>query len=227
MYQAIRGGLAGSAVWMPKAPMVMDRNFKPGFRLDLHLRSGKCAGYFHGVARLPLTAAVMEIMQTCEQMVPDRRIMAPGVYYEKLAKSEVTWFMTWSPDGVLQSGPGIAADEKRPPASCGNGIGMKIVITRLLLKRNLSASEVAQAIEKDFGNLPDASRYSPVADGGEGYGGSDRCSSRVLNVGTATRPLGGKSSSRESPAMAKPPSLLKWRRPVGWSWYLPEDAIHS
>ncbi|MDP1276979.1 NAD-binding protein, partial [Klebsiella pneumoniae] len=34
VYQAIRGGLAGSTVLDAKAPMVMDRNFKPGFRID-------------------------------------------------------------------------------------------------------------------------------------------------------------------------------------------------
>ena len=44
-YQAIRGGLAGSTVLDAKAPMVMDRNFKPGFRIDLHIKSGECAGY--------------------------------------------------------------------------------------------------------------------------------------------------------------------------------------
>lgn len=38
VYQAIRGGLAGSTVLDAKAPMVMDRNFKPGFRIDLHIR---------------------------------------------------------------------------------------------------------------------------------------------------------------------------------------------
>ncbi|MDI8800062.1 hypothetical protein MJM59_33690, partial [Salmonella enterica subsp. enterica serovar Montevideo] len=28
--------MAGSTVLDAKAPMVMDRNFKPGFRIDLH-----------------------------------------------------------------------------------------------------------------------------------------------------------------------------------------------
>ena len=37
VYQAIRGGLAGSTVLDAKAPMVMDRNFRPGFRIDLHI----------------------------------------------------------------------------------------------------------------------------------------------------------------------------------------------
>ncbi len=38
VYQAIRGGLAGSTVLDAKAPMVMDRNFKPGFRIGCILR---------------------------------------------------------------------------------------------------------------------------------------------------------------------------------------------
>ena len=38
IYQAIRGGLAGSTVMDAKAPMIMDRNFKPGFKIDLHIK---------------------------------------------------------------------------------------------------------------------------------------------------------------------------------------------
>lgn len=38
VYQAIRGGLAGSTVLDAKAPMVMERNFKPGFRIELHIK---------------------------------------------------------------------------------------------------------------------------------------------------------------------------------------------
>ena len=34
--EAIRGGLAGSAVLDAKAPMMLDHNFKPGFRINLH-----------------------------------------------------------------------------------------------------------------------------------------------------------------------------------------------
>ncbi len=46
VFQAIRGGLAGSTVLEAKAPMVMDCNFKPGFRIDLHIKeSGQRAGY--------------------------------------------------------------------------------------------------------------------------------------------------------------------------------------
>ncbi len=35
---AIKGGLAGSTVLNAKAPMMMDRNFKPGFKIDLHIK---------------------------------------------------------------------------------------------------------------------------------------------------------------------------------------------
>ena len=38
IYNAIRGGLAGSTVMDAKAPMIMDRNFKPGFKIDLHIK---------------------------------------------------------------------------------------------------------------------------------------------------------------------------------------------
>ncbi|MBR4018158.1 MAG: 2-hydroxy-3-oxopropionate reductase [Clostridia bacterium] len=65
IYQAIRSGLAGSTVMDAKAPMMMDGNFKPGFRINLHIKDLTNAldtGHDVG-APLPLTAAVMEMMQ--------------------------------------------------------------------------------------------------------------------------------------------------------------------
>ncbi len=92
VYQAIRGGLAGSTVLDAKAPMVMDRNFKPGFRIDLHIKDLANALDTHGVgAQLPLTAAVMEMMQALRADglgTADHSALA--CYYEKLAKVEVT-----------------------------------------------------------------------------------------------------------------------------------------
>ena len=38
VFQAIRGGLAGSTVMEAKAPMMIGQNFKPGFRIDLHVK---------------------------------------------------------------------------------------------------------------------------------------------------------------------------------------------
>lgn len=66
VYQAIRGGLAGSTVMDAKGPMMIQDNFKPGFRIDLHIKDlNNALETGHGVGSpLPLTAAVMEMMQT-------------------------------------------------------------------------------------------------------------------------------------------------------------------
>ncbi|MBA0035617.1 2-hydroxy-3-oxopropionate reductase [Pantoea sp. BIGb0393] len=93
VYQAIRGGLAGSTVLDAKAPMVLDRNFKPGFRIDLHIKDlANALDTSHEIgAHLPLTAAVMEMMQALKvdgQGTSDHSALA--CYYEKLAKVEIT-----------------------------------------------------------------------------------------------------------------------------------------
>ena len=38
MYEAIRGGLAGSAVLDAKVPLILERNFEPGGRIDINLK---------------------------------------------------------------------------------------------------------------------------------------------------------------------------------------------
>ncbi len=79
--------------------------------------------------------------------------------------------MTSCPDGVLLSGHGIQADKRNAlRRHVVTGKGMKIVIAPDSYKESLSASEVAQAIEKGFREIfPDARYVSvPVADGGEG-----------------------------------------------------------
>ncbi|MBJ7223657.1 2-hydroxy-3-oxopropionate reductase [Brenneria sp. L3-3C-1] len=93
VFQAIRGGLAGSTVLEAKAPMVLDRNFKPGFRIDLHIKDlANALDTSHGVgAQLPLTAAVMEMMQALKaDDLGSADHSALACYYEKLAKIEVT-----------------------------------------------------------------------------------------------------------------------------------------
>ena len=92
VYQAIRGGLAGSTVLDAKSNMVMDRNFKPGFRIDLHIKDlGNVLDTAHGVgAPLPLTAAVMEMMQAIKLAgcgTEDHSSLVK--YYEKLANAQV------------------------------------------------------------------------------------------------------------------------------------------
>jgi 2-hydroxy-3-oxopropionate reductase len=38
VFDAIKGGLAGSSVLNAKIPMMLERNFKPGFKIDLHIK---------------------------------------------------------------------------------------------------------------------------------------------------------------------------------------------
>lgn len=65
VYQAIRGGLAGSTVMDAKGPMMLSGKMNPGFRIDLHIKDLNNAietGHASG-APLPITAQVMEMMQ--------------------------------------------------------------------------------------------------------------------------------------------------------------------
>ena len=93
VFDAIKGGLAGSTVLNAKAPMMMAENYKPGFKVDLHIKDLNNAietGHTLG-APLPFTAAVMEIMQNlhadgCGQ--DDHSAIAK--YYRKLSGSSIS-----------------------------------------------------------------------------------------------------------------------------------------
>jgi 2-hydroxy-3-oxopropionate reductase len=64
VFDAIKGGLAGSTVLDAKAPMVLDRNFKPGFRIRLHekdLRNALLTAESMKVG-LPLTSLVQQML---------------------------------------------------------------------------------------------------------------------------------------------------------------------
>ena len=65
IFEAIRGGLAGSTVMNAKAPMMMDQNFKPGFRIDLHIKDlNNVVDAAKTVdAPIPLTQTVLEMMK--------------------------------------------------------------------------------------------------------------------------------------------------------------------
>jgi 2-hydroxy-3-oxopropionate reductase len=92
VYQAIRGGLAGSTVMDAKVPLMLDRKFNPGFRINLHIKDlANALDTSHEVgAPLPLTASVMEILQTLKH--DDHGNSDHGAivrYFEKLAKIEL------------------------------------------------------------------------------------------------------------------------------------------
>ena len=92
VFDAIRGGLAGSTVMDAKVPMMLDGNDKPGFKIDLHIKDLKNAlETGHGVGMgLPLTAQVMEMMQ---QLVADgfggKDHSALVKYYEKMTGESI------------------------------------------------------------------------------------------------------------------------------------------
>lgn len=87
VFEAIKGGLAGSTVMNAKVPMILDRNFKPGFKIDLHIKDLNNAlntGHKFG-CMLPLTAQIMEILQNLHSDGEGQSDHCAVVkYYEKL-----------------------------------------------------------------------------------------------------------------------------------------------
>ena len=64
VFQAIRAGLAGSNALEAKAPMIMERNFSPGFRIRLHqkdLHNALLTGKDLGVP-LPVTSLIQQML---------------------------------------------------------------------------------------------------------------------------------------------------------------------
>jgi 2-hydroxy-3-oxopropionate reductase len=92
VFNAIKGGLAGSTVLNAKAPMVLEGNYKPGFRIELHIKDLQNAldtAHETGVP-IPLTSQVMEIMQALK--VDGKQGEDHGgliQFYEKLAGVKV------------------------------------------------------------------------------------------------------------------------------------------
>ena len=61
VYEAIKGGLAGSNVLNAKVPLVLQRNFKPGFKIRLHRKDLKNA--LEAASSLGLSCPVTEMVQ--------------------------------------------------------------------------------------------------------------------------------------------------------------------
>ena len=92
IYQAIRGGLAGSTVMDAKVPMILARNFNPGFRIELHMKDlNNALNAGHAInSPLPLTAQLMEIMQGLGADGCKKEDHSSIVkYYEKIANVTV------------------------------------------------------------------------------------------------------------------------------------------
>lgn len=65
VFEAIRGGLAGSTVLEAKGPMMLSGNDKPGFKIDLHMKDlNNALDCAHAVgAPVPMTASVQEVLE--------------------------------------------------------------------------------------------------------------------------------------------------------------------
>ena len=92
VFQAIRGGLAGSTVMEAKAPMMIAGNDKPGFKIDLHIKDlNNALDCAHTVGSpLPMTAAVQEVMQWLHNNGKGQADhSAIAQYYEKLTGIQI------------------------------------------------------------------------------------------------------------------------------------------
>ena len=92
VFDAIKGGLAGSTVMNAKMPMILNNNFAPGFRIELHIKDLQNAlDTAHAINMpVPLTASVMEMMQTLklnDMATLDHSALVK--FYELLTKVEV------------------------------------------------------------------------------------------------------------------------------------------
>jgi 2-hydroxy-3-oxopropionate reductase len=92
VFEAVKGGLAGSTVLNFKAPMVIARNFQPGFRIRLHqkdLRNALAAAEALNVS-LPITSLVQDMLVALmKDGMGDLDHSAIVRYLEQLAHVEV------------------------------------------------------------------------------------------------------------------------------------------
>ena len=92
VFEGIKGGLAGSTVMNAKTPMILAHNYKPGFRIELHIKDlTNALNAGHKVSSpLPLTGQVMEMMQALKAdgfEKDDHSALAK--YYEKLSNEKI------------------------------------------------------------------------------------------------------------------------------------------
>ncbi len=92
IFQAIRGGLAGSTVMEAKVPMILGRNFKPGFKIKLHLKdlnNALSTAKDLGVP-LPLTGLMQQILVSLvTEGKEENDHSAIATFFEKISKVEI------------------------------------------------------------------------------------------------------------------------------------------
>jgi NAD-binding of NADP-dependent 3-hydroxyisobutyrate dehydrogenase len=107
---AIKRGLAGSTVLNAKAPMVLSRNFKPGFRIRLHrkdLRNALQAAESMNVS-LPPTSAIQQILiALMNQGKGDLDHSALVTFVEEMASLQITQAAVRQLDDAPKKTPNI------------------------------------------------------------------------------------------------------------------------
>lgn len=92
VFNAVKGGLAGSAVLNAKAPMLIARNFKPGFRIRLHQKDLRNALAAAEAMKLPLpftSMAQQVLMALMNSGRGDLDHAAIATFIEDMAGTEV------------------------------------------------------------------------------------------------------------------------------------------
>lgn len=92
VYYAVRGGLAGSTVLDAKAPMILKRNFAPGFRIELHIKDlNNAVNAAQAVGmKLPVTNLVLEMMNYLKEEGKGKLDHSALIqYYEEAGQVEV------------------------------------------------------------------------------------------------------------------------------------------
>ena len=88
VFEAIRGGLAGSTVLNAKGPMMISNNTNPGFKIDLHIKdlNNVIETAHQNGAPVPMTAMVLEMLENLHASgMGQCDHSALAKYYEKLA----------------------------------------------------------------------------------------------------------------------------------------------
>ena len=92
VYNAVKGGLAGSAVLNAKAPMVIARNFKPGFRISLHQKDLRNALLAAEAMQVPLpftSLAQQALISLVNNDRGDWDHSAIATFIEDMARTEI------------------------------------------------------------------------------------------------------------------------------------------
>ena len=92
VFDAIKGGLAGSTVMNAKAPMMIAGNDRPGFKIDLHIKDlNNALDCAHAVGvPVPMTASVQEILQWLHNHEGGQKDhSAIAQYYEYLSDIQI------------------------------------------------------------------------------------------------------------------------------------------